>query len=58
MNDTNIFKYVIPVVPSPVAIFKGTPKLDAAKKFVDYLLSKEAQTLVAKQGTIPVREDV
>lgn len=46
------------VVPSPVAIFKGTPKLDAAKKFVDYLLSKEAQTLVAKQGTIPVREDV
>lgn len=46
------------VVPSPVAIFKGTPKLDTAKKFVDYLLSKEAQTLVAKQGTIPVREDV
>ena len=46
------------VVPSPVAIFKGTTKLDAAKKFVDYLLSKEAQTLVAKQGTIPVREDV
>ena len=29
-----------------------------AKKFVDYLLSKEAQTLVAQQGTIPVREDV
>ena len=31
---------------------------DSAKKFVDYLLSKEAQTLVAQQGTIPVREDV
>lgn len=46
------------VVPSPVAIFKGTTKLDASKKFVDYLLSKEAQTLVAEQGTIPVREDV
>lgn len=46
------------VVPSPVAIFKGTTKLDPAKKFVDYLLSKEAQTLVAQQGTIPVREDV
>ncbi len=46
------------VVPSPVAIFKGTPKLDAAKKFVDYLLSQEAQTKVAEQGTIPVREDV
>lgn len=46
------------VVPSPVAIFKGTAKLDASKKFVDYLLSQEAQTLVAQQGTIPVREDV
>lgn len=46
------------VVPSPVAIFKGTPNLDASKKFVDYLLSKEAQTMVADQGTIPVREDV
>ena len=46
------------VVPSPVAIFKDTKKMDAAKKFVDYLLSKEAQTLVAEQGTIPVREDV
>jgi len=46
------------VVPSPVAIFKGTPNLELAKKFVDYLLSKEAQTLVAEQGTLPVREDV
>ncbi len=46
------------VVPSPVAIFKDSTKMDAAKKFVDYLLSKEAQTLVAEQGTIPVREDV
>ena len=46
------------VVPSPVAIFKDSTKADAAKKFVDYLLGKEAQTLVAQQGTIPVREDV
>lgn len=46
------------VIPSPVAIFKDTTKLDAAQKFVDYLLSKEAQTKVAEQGTIPVREDV
>ena len=45
------------VVPSPVAIFKDSAKADAAKKFVDYLLGKEAQTLVAQQGTIPVRED-
>ncbi len=46
------------VVPSPVAIFKGTPNLEPAKKFVDYLLGKEAQAMVAAQGTIPVREDV
>ena len=46
------------VVPSPVAIFKDSTKKDAAKKFVDYLIGKEAQTMVAKQGTIPVREDV
>ncbi len=46
------------VVPSPVAIFKGTTKLDAAKKFVDYLLSKEAQAKIALEGTIPVRDDV
>lgn len=46
------------VVPSPVAIFKGTQKLDAAKKFVDYLLSQEAQTKIAEEGTIPVRQDV
>ena len=46
------------VVPSPVAIFKDTKKLDAAQKFVDYLLGPEAQQLVANQGTIPVREDV
>ncbi len=46
------------VVPSPVAIFKGSSNIDAAKKFVDYLLSQEAQTLIAKEGTLSVRKDV
>lgn len=46
------------VVPSPVAIFKDSTKMEAAQKFVDYLLGQEAQQLVANQGTIPVREDV
>ena len=46
------------VVPSPVAIFKGCNNLDAAKKFVDYLVGQEAQTKVANEGTIPVRADV
>lgn len=46
------------VVPSPVAIFKGGKNIDLSKKFVDYLLSKEAQTMVANEGTLPVRNDV
>lgn len=46
------------VIPSPVAIFKGTPNLSAAKKFVDFLLSKEAQTIIADTGTLPIRTDV
>jgi len=46
------------VIPSPVAIIKGTPNRKAAEKFIDYLLSKEGQTLVANSGTLPVRADV
>ena len=46
------------IAPSPVAIFKGSKNLDASKKFVDYLLSKEAQTLIANEGTLSVRPDV
>ncbi len=46
------------VVPSPVAIFKGTQNLSGAQKFVDYLLSAEAQALIAAEGTLPVRADV
>ena len=46
------------MVPSPVAIFKGANNVEAAKKFVDYLLSQEAQQKVAEAGTVPVRKDV
>ena len=46
------------VVPSPVAIVKNSPNLGAAKKFVDFLLSQEAQTIIASEGTLPVRSDV
>jgi iron(III) transport system substrate-binding protein len=46
------------LAPSPVAIFKGGSNIDAAKKFVDYLLGKEAQTLIAGEGTLSVRPDV
>jgi iron(III) transport system substrate-binding protein len=46
------------VIPSPIAIFKGSPNADAAKKFVDFVLSKEGQTIIANEGTLPVRADV
>jgi iron(III) transport system substrate-binding protein len=46
------------VIPSPVAIFKNSPDVAAAKKFVDFLLSKEGQEIVARNGTLPVRSDV
>ncbi len=46
------------VIPSPIAIFKGSQNTEAAKKFVDFLLSKDGQTIVANEGTLPVRADV
>jgi iron(III) transport system substrate-binding protein len=46
------------VIPSPIAIFKGSQNTEAAKKFVDFVLSKEGQTIVANAGTLPVRTDV
>jgi len=53
-----VFPKEMLVVPSPIAIFKGTPNLKAAQKFVDFLLSKEGQTIVAGEGTLPIRADV
>jgi iron(III) transport system substrate-binding protein len=46
------------IAPSPAAIIKGTPHLASAQKFIDYLLSKDAQTIIAEEGTLPVRNDV
>lgn len=46
------------VLPSPVGIIKGTPNLSAAQKFVDFLLSKEGQQIIANNYTLPVRDDV
>ena len=46
------------MVPSPIAIFKNADHMDVAKKFIDYVLSQEAQQKVADAGTVPVRTDV
>lgn len=46
------------VIPSPIAIIKGSPNTEAAKKFVDFVLSKEGQAIIAGEGTLPARADV
>jgi iron(III) transport system substrate-binding protein len=46
------------VIPSPVAIIKGTQNIKAGQKFVDFLLTKEGQEIIASTGTLPIREDV
>jgi len=46
------------VIPSPITIFKASPNTEAAKAFVDFVLSKEGQTIIAHEGTLPVRADV
>jgi len=46
------------VIPSPIAILKSSPNKAAAKKFVDFLLSKEGQAIIMASGTLPARVDV
>ena len=45
-------------IGEPVAILKSTKHVAEAKKFVDFLLSKEGQELVSKQGNLPLLADV
>ena len=53
-----VYPHELIMVPSPVAIFKDAEHKDIAKKFVDYLMTQEAQQMVANAGTVPVRSDV
>jgi iron(III) transport system substrate-binding protein len=45
-------------VTEPVAIMAGTKHLEAAQKFVDFLLSAHGQQLVVDMGYIPARNGV
>jgi iron(III) transport system substrate-binding protein len=45
-------------IPSPVAILKDTQDIDTAKKFVDFMMTKAAQQVIAENGTLPTRKDV
>ena len=47
------------LVWSPIAIIKGTKHIEEAKRFVDFVISKEGQKILVKMGKlIPVRADV
>ena len=39
-------------------VSKGTKKLPAIKEFLEYAYSLEGQTLLAKNGSLPVRSDL
>jgi iron(III) transport system substrate-binding protein len=45
-------------ITEPVAILSTTKQPEAAKAFVDFLLSKEGQELVVKQGNMPIDPSV
>ncbi|WP_416979753.1 ABC transporter substrate-binding protein [Streptomyces sp. T028] len=46
------------VVPRAASVVKTAPHANAARLFVDFLLSAEGQAAVAKGGLTPFREDV
>ncbi|WP_425356406.1 ABC transporter substrate-binding protein [Xaviernesmea rhizosphaerae] len=48
----------VSAVTEPVAILKTAKNPEAAKAFVDFLLSPEGQALEVSQGYIPARNDV
>ncbi|WOS61407.1 ABC transporter substrate-binding protein [Sinorhizobium fredii] len=56
-------EFVFPVegvsaVTEPVGILKTAKNVEAAKKFVDFLISEEGQKVAAKMGYIPARNGV
>lgn len=48
----------VPVITEPIGILKAAQNQDAAKAFVDYVLSEEGQKLAAGLGYTPIRKGV
>ncbi len=46
------------VIPTPIAILKGTSRPNAAKLFIDYMLSEEGQAVFVEDQTLSARTDV
>lgn len=48
----------VPYVTQPVGIFANTEEPEAAKLFVDFLISKQGQEIAVSQSYLPIRSDV
>ena len=48
----------VPVITEPIGILKDSKNPEAAKAFVDFVLSEEGQKLAAKLGYVPIRKGV
>lgn len=48
----------VSAVTEPVAILRTTKNPDAARAFIDFLLSRDGQTLAFRQGYMPAHPDV
>jgi iron(III) transport system substrate-binding protein len=47
------------LIPDAVAIIKGARNLDSARKFMDFMFTKEAQEMLSKKDLLrPARQDV
>lgn len=62
-KDGSPIEFVFPdegvtAVTEPVAIMSTADSVDAAKKFVDFILSDEGQQLALKQGYLPAKPSV
>lgn len=48
----------VPVVTEPIGLMKDAKNQDAAKAFIDFVVSEEGQKLAAEIGYTPIREGV
>ena len=56
--DFVVPKEGMPAVTEPVAILKGAANMEAAKAFIDFILSDEGQKLAVSQGYIPAKKGI
>ncbi|NLY21305.1 MAG: ABC transporter substrate-binding protein [Tissierellia bacterium] len=47
-----------PIITEPIGIIKNTENPEAAKAFLDFLISEKGQKIASSQGYTPIRENV